>query len=114
MNIYLNNVNDILGFILLILIICIMFMVTVFLVVRIFISIFECILNPLKKLYSRYKIYKKLEFVKSKKGRCTICLEQLDEQQICKLNCDHYYHTECIVKWLVEGENICPLCRNIP
>ncbi len=46
---------------------------------------------------------------------CTICLEPLEEEEeeeekIYKLNCDHKYHTECIMRWLTTNPT-CPLCR---
>lgn len=48
-------------------------------------------------------------------GECSICYTTFDssEQQVGKLPCNHYFHRECMIKWLEEvnsGEN-CPLCR---
>ena len=46
--------------------------------------------------------------------KCTICLERMyinDTQYIFETDCDHYFHTKCIVKWLKEN-NTCPICRN--
>ena len=45
---------------------------------------------------------------------CTICLERMyinDTQYIFATDCDHYFHTKCIVKWLKDN-NTCPICRN--
>lgn len=47
--------------------------------------------------------------------KCTICLECMyinDTQYIFMTDCDHYFHTKCIVKWLKDN-NTCPICRNI-
>lgn len=44
---------------------------------------------------------------------CSICcVEYLNEDDICILPCNylHYYHKECIFKWL-KRNNDCPLCR---
>ena len=46
--------------------------------------------------------------------KCTICLERMyinDTQYIFATDCDHYFHTKCIVKWLKDN-NTCPICRN--
>ncbi|KAI8148187.1 hypothetical protein BJV82DRAFT_591166 [Fennellomyces sp. T-0311] len=44
--------------------------------------------------------------------RCHICLEKLEDMEDVRvLLCQHGFHQECIDKWLVEGQNRCPLCR---
>ena len=42
---------------------------------------------------------------------CSICLEELKIYPTTKLNCHHYFHTNCIILWK-EKKNICPICRN--
>lgn len=45
---------------------------------------------------------------------CAICYVDFNEDdQITPLSCDikHYFHTECIERWLKE-KNECPLCRS--
>ena len=43
---------------------------------------------------------------------CTICLESLDKKKtVCKLDCNHKFHLECISKW--NKLNLtCPICRD--
>ncbi|KAG7016485.1 E3 ubiquitin-protein ligase RING1-like protein, partial [Cucurbita argyrosperma subsp. argyrosperma] len=44
-------------------------------------------------------------------GECRICLDELmNGMEVTQLPCDHFYHRECIVKWL-ETSHLCPLCR---
>jgi hypothetical protein len=48
-------------------------------------------------------------------GECSICYTTFDssDQKVGQLPCNHYFHRECMIKWLEEensGEN-CPLCR---
>ena len=43
---------------------------------------------------------------------CTICLQDIDKgETMIKLDCEHYYHNECIVKYLNEFNYKCPICR---
>ncbi|CAD8125750.1 unnamed protein product [Paramecium sonneborni] len=44
---------------------------------------------------------------------CAICLQEInDEKLINILNCNHYFHNECIKEWvLIKAE--CPTCRDI-
>nr|CAD2176446.1 unnamed protein product [Meloidogyne enterolobii] len=47
-----------------------------------------------------------------KLGRCTVCLHSLYIENVYNLrNCNHTFHKECIEKWITEGSNICPRCR---
>ncbi|PRQ27501.1 putative transcription factor C2H2 family [Rosa chinensis] len=48
---------------------------------------------------------------------CAICLEVLAEEgyddqliTITRLPCLHYYHRDCIIKWMMIN-NLCPVCR---
>ncbi len=47
-------------------------------------------------------------------NQCKICLMEYEkDDEITKLKCDerHYFHTECIIKWIEQGHNDCPFCR---
>ena len=41
-----------------------------------------------------------------------MCEYEKDEQ-ITQLKCDdkHYFHSDCIIEWIKNGHNKCPLCR---
>lgn len=41
---------------------------------------------------------------------CTICLDAMNDK-IILLPCKHYFHPECIKKWLREYNYKCPICR---
>ena len=42
---------------------------------------------------------------------CSICYEVLDDNSF-KLECNHIYHTKCIVKWFRNDHKNCPLCND--
>ena len=44
---------------------------------------------------------------------CPICLDNMDKESAnaIKLECNHFFHNECIVKWLSMDNTICPLCK---
>lgn len=47
-------------------------------------------------------------------NECKICLMEYEaEDEITQLKCDerHYFHSDCIIRWISEGKNNCPLCR---
>ena len=45
---------------------------------------------------------------------CSICLENIKEDEKYKmLRCNHYYHEDCIKTWIIEkGKDTCPLCKS--
>jgi hypothetical protein len=44
---------------------------------------------------------------------CSICLDEIeDSSDYIKLQCSHYFHSNCINQWLSKS-NLCPYCRNI-
>tara|TARA_Y100001958_G_scaffold158971_1_gene158603 strand:- start:5416 stop:5904 length:489 start_codon:yes stop_codon:yes gene_type:complete len=48
-------------------------------------------------------------------NKCVICLDYISENQdTYNLQCDHKYHTKCIVEWFRNGARSCPLCNDIP
>jgi hypothetical protein len=43
---------------------------------------------------------------------CTICLcDMVDGDEYFDIKCKHFFHKECIKKWLEEFNYICPICR---
>ena len=46
---------------------------------------------------------------------CAICLSEMDdESKIHQIDCNHRFHTTCIVKWFRLGTASCPLCNSNP
>jgi len=46
---------------------------------------------------------------------CAICLETMDpnnSSQSYKIDCNHEFHTDCIMKWFRLGNGNCPLCND--
>ena len=43
--------------------------------------------------------------------RCYICLEEITEFS-CITECKHTFHTACLLKSIVETNNMCPICRH--
>jgi hypothetical protein len=44
---------------------------------------------------------------------CVICRENLNTEQIYKLpECNHEFHTTCIISWFRRNHNTCPCCNN--
>ena len=43
---------------------------------------------------------------------CTICGDNIDVQEKHTLECEHAFHTHCIVEWFRRGNMSCPLCRS--
>ena len=50
---------------------------------------------------------------KNNNSICSICLDSNTENVVVELPCKHYFHEECIGKWLMERVNTCPLCKSI-
>lgn len=42
---------------------------------------------------------------------CSICYEPFNDSQSYTLECNHKYHTNCIVKWFRNDKSSCPLCN---
>ena len=49
---------------------------------------------------------------------CSICIDKMDDTtKNTGLECEHYFHTDCIIEWIKcniknNGNVHCPLCRN--
>lgn len=51
-------------------------------------------------------------------NECSICMEELKKDTLNKevtsnitTICNHTYHEKCIVKWVKQNKNSCPICR---
>jgi hypothetical protein len=48
---------------------------------------------------------------------CAICLSHFKPQQVvCESNnssCQHVFHKDCMVDWLMKGHDTCPMCREV-
>jgi hypothetical protein len=42
---------------------------------------------------------------------CSICFEEIKENEKKIIKCNHIFHKECIDKWFKRSHQ-CPLCRN--
>jgi len=42
---------------------------------------------------------------------CSICFEEISDEEQSVLKCDHTFHKECIDEWFKKSHR-CPLCRN--
>ncbi|KAL1566197.1 ubiquitin-protein transferase activity protein [Salvia divinorum] len=42
---------------------------------------------------------------------CCVCLERLRRGLVATLHCRHEFHGSCIGRWLLRGQNSCPLCK---
>ena len=53
-----------------------------------------------------------MSLIKGGSSRCSTCLEDFKSTHIiAKLNCGHFFHEECAVKWLSEHKSYCSLCK---
>lgn len=45
---------------------------------------------------------------------CSICTENIDDFNSSQwtLECNHKFHTECIIQWFRRGNDTCPCCRD--
>ena len=42
---------------------------------------------------------------------CSICLQNVNEDEKCTTNCNHSFCLNCINNWFEQNTDICPLCR---
>ena len=46
------------------------------------------------------------------KENCSICMMSMKkDDEVCKLDCEHTFHKDCIMQWLKEYNYKCPICR---
>ena len=48
----------------------------------------------------------------SSEEKCSVCLENIDNNEYILPECTHKFHINCILTWFRAGHNCCPLCRN--
>ena len=46
-------------------------------------------------------------------SECIICFEEINENNKYILECNHVYHTDCIMKWFRNGNQNYPMCNDI-
>ncbi|XP_038615881.1 E3 ubiquitin-protein ligase TTC3 [Tachyglossus aculeatus] len=59
---------------------------------------------------TKTKWQKSRESTTSDEDPCIICHDELNQGVLCKLECGHQFHKQCIDLWLKE-QNTCPTCR---
>ena len=72
-------------------------------------------LNRIHNLKRKNLIKKKLIFLHRLKNddeiECPICMEKLSGK-LGHMKCKHYFHKECLDKWIkMSKNNDCPICR---
>ena len=51
--------------------------------------------------------------IENKLITCSICLEEnINNNELCKTNCNHIFCKKCLDDWFNKGKNTCPLCRD--
>jgi hypothetical protein len=79
----------------------------------------ELIINDIKNNINLYKL--KLQYcenilskIDNKHCNCTICIDNINTNNICILNCGHYFCNDCIIKYINQKiDNYeCPICRD--
>ena len=66
----------------------------------------------LENLNIKFEIEKYNENTEYSPEICIICLDIFSKNQnIIKLECDHYFHENCIKEWF-EKKTTCPYCKN--
>lgn len=85
-----------------------------------FVSIFfKEYINTIKRkerLWQNLKRNQPFKFTKNMAvEECVICMENFKINQFLrKLDCDHIFHKRCVDKWLIQGNQCCPICRKEP
>tara|TARA_X000000368_G_C22927864_1_gene666146 strand:+ start:183 stop:731 length:549 start_codon:yes stop_codon:yes gene_type:complete len=44
--------------------------------------------------------------------KCSICFENIENNEYILPECDHKFHINCIMTWFRTGQKSCPMCRN--
>ncbi|WCJ26516.1 RING/U-box superfamily protein [Euphorbia peplus] len=71
--------------------------------------------KPSIELYPKTLLGESRRLPKSNDTTCPICLCEYQPKETLRtiLDCNHYFHVECIDEWL-QKNSACPLCRNSP
>jgi hypothetical protein len=68
--------------------------------------------NATSKKHNIDIIFENIEISKDEKN-CYICMEEKNEDEICRLNCKHIFCGVCVKSILASFNKVgCPLCRN--
>ena len=67
-----------------------------------FLQIFVTLLIILSAYF--FKKYKKKDDI------CAICYDNISKHQCTKLDCNHEFHSHCIIEWFRRGNSTCPYC----
>jgi len=63
------------------------------------------------KIVIKEEDFNKIEIINNVNDvNCSICCDEIKDNAI-KLKCNHYYHKDCIKKWLCNYSNKCPNCK---
>ncbi|EOB14167.1 RING finger protein 148 [Nosema bombycis CQ1] len=61
---------------------------------------------------NRFQVIEYKDLLEDKMESCLICFDTFkEEDHIRILLCKHYFHKECVDKWLCEQSSRCPYCR---
>lgn len=53
-----------------------------------------------------------VKYSSDKNTSCSICLMDIKkDDDIFKIKCDHFFHKDCLEKWLRDYNYLCPICR---
>lgn len=58
--------------------------------------------------FDKYFINNKIDI--EDEDLCSICLSNFDDKDVKILKCNHFFHNDCIIKWL-QVKEICPNCK---
>ena len=71
-----------------------------------------CALNYCNNIYKQRKNKtNKLNQLLINNNECSICLDKINLENAVLLNCEHYFHKECLKIWFNKSKT-CPICRN--
>jgi hypothetical protein len=66
------------------------------------------------KTFNKLRKVKFSGIIRCVETECPICFEKFNENDdIIILHCKHYFHIDCIKRWLTKEQNTCPVCREI-
>lgn len=67
-----------------------------------------------QKLCKKEEEYANDALGEGRRVKCCVCLSKFgDEQEVSVLTCKHFFHRNCLDKWLANHHSTCPLCRSI-